>query len=182
MHRDIKSSNIILNSNFNAKLGDFGLARLVDHVKGSQTTILVGTRGYMALEYFTTSKATKESDVYSFGIVALEIACGRKAINHMAIKEQVVMVEWVRELYRKGHVLKAADQRLGGNFDEQQMECFIIVGLWCAHPTYNLRPSIKQVVHHVLNFEAPLPLLPSEMFVPTDVAPGLILGEEKTDL
>ena len=85
----------------------------------------------MALESFTTSKATKESDVYSFGIVALEIACGRKAINPipMAIEEQVVMVEWVREFYRRGQVLEVADQRLGGNFDEQQMECLIIVGL-----------------------------------------------------
>ena len=94
--------------------------------------------GYVALEYFTTSKVTKESDVYSFGIVALEIACGRKAINPMAIEEQVATVEWVREIYGKGQVLEAADQRLGGNFDEQQMECFIIVGLWCAHPNYNL--------------------------------------------
>ena len=54
-------------------------------------------------------------------IVALEIACGKKAINPMAIEDQVVMVEWVWELYRKGQVLEAADQRLGGNFDEQQM-------------------------------------------------------------
>nr|POE62085.1 l-type lectin-domain containing receptor kinase ix.1 [Quercus suber] len=181
LHRDIKSSNIMLDSNFNAKLGDFGLARLVDHVTGSQTTNLVGTMGYMAPKYITTSKATKESDIYSFGIV-LEIAYGRKAINHMAIEEEAVMVEWVREPYRKGQVLEAADQRLGGNFDEQQMECLIIVGLWCAHPNYNLRPSIKQVVHHVLNFEAPLPILPSKMSVPTDVAPGLILEEDKTNL
>ena len=129
--------------------------------------------GYMALEYFTTSKVTKESDVYSFGIVALEIACGRKAINPMAIEEQVATVEWVREIYGKGQVLEAADQRLGGNFDEQQMECLIIVGLWCAHPDYKLRPSIRQVVHHVLNFEAPMPILPSEMFVPTIVAPAV---------
>uniref|UniRef100_A0A7N2LU68 Protein kinase domain-containing protein n=1 Tax=Quercus lobata TaxID=97700 RepID=A0A7N2LU68_QUELO len=100
LQRDVKSSNIMLDSNFNAKLGDFGLARLVDHVKGSQTTNLAGTMGYMAPEYITTCKATKESDVYSFGIVALEIAYGRKAINHMAIEEEVVMVEWVRELYR----------------------------------------------------------------------------------
>ncbi|CAL9017150.1 unnamed protein product [Prunus brigantina] len=63
LHRDIKSSNVMLDSNFNAKLGDFGLARLVDHRKQSQTTIVAGTRGYMALEYVTTGKASKESDI-----------------------------------------------------------------------------------------------------------------------
>ena len=95
----------MLDSNFNAKLGDLGLARLVDHVKGSTTTDLLGTKGYIALEYFTTSKATKKSNVYSFGIVALEIAFGRSAINPMAVEEQVVMVEWVQELYRKGQAI-----------------------------------------------------------------------------
>jgi serine/threonine protein kinase len=100
VHRDIKSSNIMLDSYFNAKLGDFGLARLVDHLKESQTTVLAGTMGYMAPECVTTGKASKESDVYSFGIVALEIACGRKPIKHNAPEDQVVMIEWVWELYR----------------------------------------------------------------------------------
>jgi len=98
VHRDIKSSNIMLDSYFNAKLGDFGLARLVDHLKESQTTFLAGTMGYMAPECVTTRKASKELDVYSFGIVALEIACGRKPIKHNAPEDQVVMIEWVWEL------------------------------------------------------------------------------------
>ncbi|XP_059446524.1 L-type lectin-domain containing receptor kinase IX.1-like [Corylus avellana] len=172
VHRDIKSSNIMLDSNFNAKLGDFGLAMLVDHVKGSQTTILAGTRGYMAPECFTTSKASKESDVYSFGIVALEIACGRKPIKPNAPEDQVVMVEWVWELYRIGKVLEAADPRLGGDFDVQQLERLMIVGLWCAHPDRNLRPSIRQTIH-VLNLEAPLPILSSNMPRPEDFAPAM---------
>ena len=170
LHRDIKSSNIMLDSHFNAKLGDFGLARLVEHAKGSQTTGVVGTMGYMAPEYYTNNRASKESDVYSFGIVALEIACGRKAINPVAQRDEVVTVNWVRELHRRGEVLEAADQRLCGNFDTQQMERLIIVGLWCAHPDYNLRPSIRQAIH-VLNFEAPLPNLPPEMPETTHLAP-----------
>ncbi|KAJ0593071.1 putative protein kinase RLK-Pelle-L-LEC family [Helianthus annuus] len=76
LHRDIKSSNVMLDSNFNAKLGDFGLAKLVDHEKGSQTTMLAGTMGYMAPECVVTGRANKESDVYGFGVLALEIACG----------------------------------------------------------------------------------------------------------
>jgi serine/threonine protein kinase len=170
VHRDIKSSNIMLDSDFNTKLGDFGLARLVDHVKGSQTTVLAGTMGYMAPEYVTTGKASKESDVYSFGIVALEIACGRKPIKINALEDQVVMVEWVRKLYGIGKVLEAADPRLGGDFDEPQMERLMIVGLWCSHPNRNLRPSVREAIH-VLNFEAPLPILPSNMPGTTHLAP-----------
>ena len=119
LHRDIKPSNIMLDSNFNAKLGDFGLARLVDHASASQTTDLVGTKGYMDPRCVITRRASKKSDIYSFGIVALELACGRKPINHEAPKDQVVMLEWDRELHGKGEaLLNATNQRLGGHFDE----------------------------------------------------------------
>ena len=84
VHTDIKSSNVTLDSNFNAKLGDFGLARLVDQELGSQTTVLAGTMGYLALECIITSKVSKESDVYSFWVVSLEIACGRKPVQPQA--------------------------------------------------------------------------------------------------
>lgn len=166
LHRDIKASNIMLDSQFNAKLGDFGLARLVDHDKGSQTTALAGTLGYMAPECVTTGRASRESDVYSFGIVAMELACGRKAIEPHAKEGQMGMVEWVWDLYGAEKVLEAADPSLVGEFDEQQMERLMVVGLWCAHPDYRLRPSIKQAIQ-VLDFEAPLPNIPSEMPVPT---------------
>ncbi|CAL5438514.1 unnamed protein product [Camellia sinensis] len=169
LHRDIKSSNIMLDSKFNAKLGDFGLARLVDHGRVSQTTVLAGTMGYMAPECLVTSKSSKESDVYSFGIVALEIACGRKPIDLMAEEGHMRLMEWVWELYGRGNLLEAADAKLG-DFDEEQMECLLFVGLWCAHPDYNLRPSIKQAIQ-VLDFEAPLPSLPPNMPVPTYSAP-----------
>lgn len=171
LHRDIKSSNIMLDSGFNAKLGDFGLARLVDHGKGSQTTVLAGTMGYMAPECATTGKASKQSDIYSFGVVALEIACGRKPINLKAKEDQIMMLEWVWDLYGKGNILEAADPKLCAEFDAQQMQCLMTVGLWCAHPDRNLRPSVREVIH-VLNFEAPLPILPPKMPVPTYSIPG----------
>lgn len=176
VHRDIKSSNVMLDSNFNAKLGDFGLARLVDHELGSQTTVLAGTMGYLAPECVTTGKASKESDVYSFGVVALEIACGRRPVEARQEPSKVRLVEWVWDLYGKGQVLEAVDKRLEREFDERQIECLMVVGLWCCHPDFNHRPSIRQVIN-VLNFEAPLPSLPSKLPVPMYFAPPLNLSE-----
>ena len=89
----------------------------------------------------------------------MELACGRKPVNHEAPEDQVVMLEWVWELHGRGEVLlDIVDQRLGGHFDEQQMNCLLIVGLWCAHSEYDHRPSIREAIQ-VLNFETPLPSL-----------------------
>jgi hypothetical protein len=88
----------------------------------------------------------------------LKIACGRKSIQHNTPKDQVVVVEWVWELYGIGKVLEAADPRLGGDFDEQQMERLMIVELWGAQPGRDLRPPIRKIIY-VLNFETPLPVL-----------------------
>ncbi|XP_045821780.1 L-type lectin-domain containing receptor kinase IX.1-like [Trifolium pratense] len=162
IHRDIKSSNIMLDSNFNTKLGDFGLARLMDHEKESETTIVAGTRGYLAPEYMDTGKARKESDIFSFGVVLLEIACGKKAIHHQELKGEVSLVEWVWELYGLKNVIAAADPKLYGQFNAKEMECLLVVGLWCANPNNTSRPSINKVIK-VLNFESPLPILPQNM-------------------
>ncbi|VVA16653.1 PREDICTED: L-type lectin-domain [Prunus dulcis] len=109
LHRDIKSSNVILDSNFNAKLGDFGLARLVDHGQEPETTALAGIMGYMAPDYLNSGKASKESDVYSLGVVALEIACGRKAIDPKFGTGKINMVEWIWELHGEGRAIEAVD-------------------------------------------------------------------------
>ncbi|XP_072986497.1 uncharacterized protein [Typha latifolia] len=168
VHRDIKASNVMLDSSFNAKLGDFGLARLVDHGHGSQTTVIAGTMGYMAPEYVTTGKASKESDVYSFGIVALELACGRRPLLVNEDLSKIRLVEWVWDLYGRKAILEAADRRvLNGEFDaEKEMERLMIVGLWCAHPDCTARPSIRQVIN-ALKLEVPLPTLPPKMPVHT---------------
>ncbi|TYG74548.1 hypothetical protein ES288_D04G191200v1 [Gossypium darwinii] len=170
LHRDIKSSNVLLDLSFNAKLGDFGLARLVDHGQGSQTTqVMLGTEGYIAPECRDTYKAIKESDIYSFGIVALEIATGKKAIavierNGQRFKTK--LVGWVWELYGKENLFDAADPRLSGNYDMEQMERLLLVGLACAHPNYFDRPSKTQAVD-ILSSKAPLPVLLPEMPIPT---------------
>lgn len=165
VHRDVKSSNIMLDSSFNVKLGDFGLARLMDHDEsGPTTTGLAGTFGYMAPEYISTRRASKESDVYSFGVVALEIASGRKANDPVDQNTEMSLVEWIWDLYGCGNLRLAVDRRLDiKDFDdEKQAERLMIVGLWCAHPDHNLRPSIRQAIH-VLNLEAAIPDLPPKM-------------------
>ncbi|KAK8316655.1 hypothetical protein V6Z11_A13G053800 [Gossypium hirsutum] len=172
VHRDIKSSNVLLDSDFNAKLGDFGLARLVDHSKGSQTTVLAGTMGYLSPECHIAGKASKQSDVYSYGVVALELACGRKPIEPKAGEGKVNLVEWVWDLYGRTQLLEACDPRLNGVFTVREMEQLMILGLWCAHPDENSRPSIRQAIH-ALNFEAPVPVLPSKMPVATFYAPPM---------
>ncbi|RYR65879.1 hypothetical protein Ahy_A03g011807 isoform B [Arachis hypogaea] len=161
LHRDIKPSNVMLDSNFNAKLGDFGLARLMDHGTSSKTTDLAGTLGYLAPEAATRGKASKESDVFSFGVVILEIACGRKVIEQNKIENQIYLVDWVWELYGTGIVLEAGDPRLYGVFDKEEMERLMIVGLWCTHSNYVMRPKISEAAR-VLNHEAALPTLSSQ--------------------
>ncbi|KAL3730043.1 hypothetical protein ACJRO7_027102 [Eucalyptus globulus] len=176
MHRDIKSSNILLDAQFEAKLGDFGLARMVDHAKGSQTTLVAGTTGYLAPECIYTGKVCKESDVYSFGVVLLEIACGRKAIEQRTSKDRVQLVEWVWDLYGTGKLLDAADPKLGENFNARQMECLMIVGLWCVHPDPKERPPISKAISF-LNFDASPPILPPKMPIPTYIMPPSSMPE-----
>jgi serine/threonine protein kinase len=174
VHRDIKPSNVMLDSSFNAKLGDFGLARLVDHSRGTHTTLmLAGTRGYMDPTYAMTSRASTETDMYSFGVVLLEVTCGRRPVVLQEDESRVVLIDWVWQLYGRGTLLDAADKRLDGesDSDEREMECALVVGLWCVHPDYGFRPSIRQAMS-VLQFEAPLPDLPPEMPVAMYGPPG----------
>ncbi|RLN30638.1 L-type lectin-domain containing receptor kinase IX.1-like [Panicum miliaceum] len=171
LHRDIKPSNVMLDASFHAKLGDFGLARLVDHARGSHTTVLAGTMGYMDPECMITGPASAESDVYSFGVVLQEIACGRRPMVARRGEDDVVhLVQWVWEFYGRRDILNAADARLKGEFDGREVETVMIVGLWCAHPDRSLRPSIRQAVN-VLRLEAPLPSLPARMPVATYMPP-----------
>ncbi|PUZ67027.1 hypothetical protein GQ55_3G398200 [Panicum hallii var. hallii] len=173
LHRDIKPSNILLDASFNAKLGDFGLARMVDHERQSHTTAVAGTMGYMDPECMLSGSASTTSDVYSFGVVLLEICCGRRPIVVVQDSEEYAtmhLVQWVWECYGRGRIIDAADARLNGEFDGDEMERVMITALWCAHPDRTLRPSIRQAIG-VLRMEAPLPSLPTNMPVATFMPP-----------
>ncbi|CAM0901433.1 unnamed protein product [Alopecurus aequalis] len=182
LHRDIKPSNLMLDASFNVKLGDFGLARLINHGQGSHTTKIAGTKGYMdPAECMATGRASTESEVYSFGVVVLEIVCGRRPILVLRGNEAITMhlVEWVWDLYGDGRILDAADTRLNGEFDNQEMERMMVTALWCAHPDMCLRPSIRQAVN-VMRFDAPLPSLPPKMPVATFMPPIGSFSSEST--
>ncbi|OEL18005.1 L-type lectin-domain containing receptor kinase IX.1 [Dichanthelium oligosanthes] len=156
----------MLDASFHAKLGDFGLARLVDDDQGSHYTVAAGTMGYMDPEYLITGRVNAKSDVYGFGIVLLEIACGQRPLVHRRIH----FAEWVWEFYGRDDILDAADARLNGEFDAREMETVMVVGIWCPHPDRSQRPSIRQAVN-VLRLEAPLPNLPPRMPVATYMPP-----------
>jgi serine/threonine protein kinase len=124
--------------------------------------------GYMDPECVVTGRTSVESDIYSFGVVLLEIACGRRpAVAPEGEEEGMIhLVQWVWDLRESGRFIDTADVRLNMEFDERGLECVMVVGLWCAHPDCNMRPSMKQALN-VLRFEALLPKLPAKMPVAT---------------
>jgi serine/threonine protein kinase len=154
IHRDIKTSNILLDVNFNPRLGDFGLARLMDHDKSPVSTLTAGTMGYLAPEYLQCGKATDQTDVFSYGVVVLEVCCGRRPIDKEdGSKKTVNLVDWVWKLYSEDRLIDAADLRLNGEFDEEGMLRLLLVGLSCANPNCAERPSMRKVFQ-ILSGEA----------------------------
>ncbi|XP_060189585.1 probable L-type lectin-domain containing receptor kinase S.7 [Lycium barbarum] len=151
IHRDIKASNIMLDGSYNARLGDFGLARLMDHDKSPVSTLTAGTMGYLAPEYLQYGKATEKTDVFSYGVVILELSCGRRPIEDG--HEMVNLVDWVWRLYSESRIIEAADKRLNGDFKEEEMKKLLLVGLSCANPDSNERPCMRRVFQ-ILNNEA----------------------------
>ncbi|XP_057415735.1 L-type lectin-domain containing receptor kinase S.1 [Lotus japonicus] len=146
IHRDIKSSNILLDADMRGRLGDFGLAKLYQHGEVPNTTRVVGTLGYLAPEIANVAAPTSASDVYSFGVVLLEVACGRRPLETSVPEEEVVLVDMVRELYARGSVIEAADSRIQGEYDVGDMEMVLKLGLACCHPEPHRRPTMKEVV------------------------------------
>uniref|UniRef100_A0A6N2NBF5 Protein kinase domain-containing protein n=1 Tax=Salix viminalis TaxID=40686 RepID=A0A6N2NBF5_SALVM len=151
LHCDIKLDNILLDSNFNPKLCDFGLARPVeDEEESGYPTVLTGAPGYLAPECKKSGKATKESDIYSFGVVVLQIACGKHAVENLqrnGVKIELKLVDWVRKKIATGENISAvADPCLGPSYDENEMEKLIHVGLSCANPNPDYRPSTMELI------------------------------------
>ncbi|CAL4955393.1 unnamed protein product [Urochloa decumbens] len=167
VHGDIKPSNIMLDDSLGAKLGDFGLARLGDHGGRWQTTkAVLGTAGYIDPEFVNTRHPSTHADVYSFGIVLLEVVSSRSPVILRQGEPPFVLLKWVWGLYGRNAILDAADERLmrAGGEDECSMERVLVVGLWCAHPDQSERPSIAQAMHVLQSEDARLPALPPQMY------------------
>ncbi|XP_042418344.1 L-type lectin-domain containing receptor kinase VIII.1-like [Zingiber officinale] len=172
IHRDVKSSNVMLDEGYHARLGDFGLARQVEHDKSPDATVTAGTMGYLAPEYLLTGRATEKTDVFSFGAVALEVACGRRPIDSDNDNHRIIggagsstrrcsnLVEWVWGLHGDGRILEAVDPRLEGEFDEGEMRRMLLVGLACSNPDSMMRPAMRNAVQ-MLNGEADPPFVPA---------------------
>ncbi|CAA6666394.1 unnamed protein product [Spirodela intermedia] len=148
VHRDVKPNNVLLDVDFEAHLGDFGLARLAQGTdRSTSTTALAGTIGYLAPEYGYTGKATPESDVFSYGVVPAGL-------------DDNNLLDHVWDLYVSGELLKAVDARLNGLFNEEEVRRALLVGLMCAHPIPSSRPRCRQVVQILGNLNEPLMAMP----------------------
>lgn len=144
LHRDIKSSNVLLDREMNARLSDFGLARMHDHNKAAGTTRVVGTVGYLAPEIVKSGKASTQSDVFGYGVLILEVMSGRRPIEG----GQPPLIDWVWGCFRRGELLSAVDSRLraGIEMDKAEVERVLQLGLLCTHQNPNARPTMRQVV------------------------------------
>ncbi|XP_047152407.1 probable leucine-rich repeat receptor-like serine/threonine-protein kinase At3g14840 [Vigna umbellata] len=146
VHRDIKTTNVLLDKDLNPKISDFGLAKLDEEENTHISTRIAGTYGYMAPEYAMHGYLTDKADVYSFGIVVLEIINGRNNIIHRQNEESFSILDWAHMLKTKGDLMELVDRRLGSDLKKEEVLVAIKVALLCTQVTTTLRPTMSSVV------------------------------------
>ncbi|XP_050287450.1 probable leucine-rich repeat receptor-like serine/threonine-protein kinase At3g14840 [Quercus robur] len=147
VHRDIKSTNVLLDKDLNPKISDFGLAKLDEEENTHISTRIAGTIGYMAPEYALWGHLTYKADVYSFGVVALEIIAGKNNMKYRPNQNFICLLDWAIVLQQRGELMELVDPELGSDFSKEEALRMIKVALLCTNPSPVLRPVMTAVVN-----------------------------------
>lgn len=145
IHCDIKPQNILLDEYYNARISDFGLAKLLMMNQSRTNTGIRGTKGYVAPEWFRNTPVTVKVDVYSFGVLLLEIICCRRSVEDSE-NEAAILTYWVWDCFEEGTLEKIVENREDMIDDWEKVERFVMIGIWCIQEDPSLRPTMKQVI------------------------------------
>uniref|UniRef100_A0A0A9D9Q7 non-specific serine/threonine protein kinase n=1 Tax=Arundo donax TaxID=35708 RepID=A0A0A9D9Q7_ARUDO len=147
VHRDVKSSNILLDKHWNAKLSDFGLAKLLGSERSYVTTRVMGTFGYVAPEYAGTGMLNETSDLYSFGILIMEIISGRVPVDYNRPPGEVNLVDWLKTMVSNRNSDGVVDPKMPKKPTSRALKKALLVALRCVDPDAGKRPRIGHVIH-----------------------------------
>ncbi|XP_015632286.1 probable receptor-like protein kinase At2g42960 isoform X2 [Oryza sativa Japonica Group] len=146
IHRDIKSSNILIDKDFTGKLSDFGLSKLLRAGKSHITTRVMGTFGYVAPEYANTGQLNEKSDVYSFGVLLLEAVTGRDPVNYGRPTDEVHLLEWIKLMASSRRAEEVVDPAMEAKPTKRQLRRALVAALKCVDPKADKRPTMGSVV------------------------------------
>ncbi|KAL7141196.1 hypothetical protein ABFS83_08G037100 [Erythranthe nasuta] len=147
IHRDVKAANILLDEYCEAVVGDFGLAKLLDHQDSHVTTAVRGTVGHIAPEYLSTGQSSEKTDVFGFGILLLELITGLRALQFgKSANQKGAVLDWVKKLHQEKKLEEVVDKDLRSNYDIIELEEIVQVALLCTQYLPGLRPKMSEIV------------------------------------